>query len=175
MPSHMNNIWLSYLSHVLVNKCIQLAKRHCPACTEGFKSPLLHYHVQLSLLEKIKCYFEEARGPMIADTGKCFECFIKVCNIDDVSENNYLFTGQTFLLMVSAESIYYGRYISEESDAVLFPKPTPDAVKIMNGCYPCPSNAVQGSKATSNKRKKVEKKKIVDTSDFEFPLSCDFD
>lgn len=173
MSSHINNIWLSYLSHVLVNKCIQLAKQHCPACTEGFKSPILHYHMQLGLLQKIKCYFEEVRGPMITDIAKCFECFDKVCSVRDASEINYLFTGQTFLLMVTAESVYYGRYITNETDAVLFPKPKPEAIKLMNDCYA--PNTAQAVKPLSNKRKKIEKKKTVEGKQFEYPLSCDFD
>lgn len=167
----MNNIWLSYLSHVLINKCLQLVKQHCPACTNGLKSPVLHYHMQLGLLDKMKCYFEEIRGSMITDIVKCFECFLNVYTIDDANENNYVFIGQTFLLMSTAESVYYGRYITEETDGVLFPKPQPEALKIMNECYS--STIAQTSKSIPNKRKKIEKKKTVLATAPEFSLSYD--
>lgn len=179
MSYHLNELWLCYLVHILVNKCIKLSKDKCPGCKDELNSPLLHYHIQLSLLEKIKFYMEEVRGPMMKKIGVYFEGFSKISKVEDANENNYLFTGQTFLLMASAESIYYGRYLTEDTYCMLFPKPKPTMLKVTNNSYTrsAPSSTSQGSKNGDNKRRKVEKKKKQDDEEptFEIPMHYNYE
>lgn len=131
MSVHCNNIWLAHLTNILVNNCITIARRKCAACKNGIKSSLLHYHLQSSLFEKVKDHFEEVRGPMINKIDSCYNVFeSKPDNLEN--KEQYLFGGQTFLLLSTPESIYFGRYVTEELDVLLFPRVRPEALKIMS-------------------------------------------
>ena len=156
MGNHINEYWLAYLTHTIVMKCLQISKERCPACKDNMASPLLHFHIQMSLLDKVKCYFEEIRGPMIKDIEGCFNKFSAQISITDDGAN-YHFVGQTFLMMATAESLYYGRYLDESNDAVLFPRHEPDAIRIFNGSLKRPS-APSPKPVVETKKRKVLKK-----------------
>lgn len=151
MVDNSNEYWLAYLTNSVVVKCLQLSKERCPGCKERMTSPLLHYHLQLSLLDKMKCYFEEVRGPMIKDIEECFQSFASQISLND-DGTNFHFLGQTFMMMATAESLYYGRYLDDNNDARLFPRPIPEPLKIFNGTLKRPS---------SPKLKEAKKKKIL--------------
>ena len=155
---NMNNnrtseLWMAWITNSIVVKSLQLSKERCPACKENLSSPLLHYHIQLSLLDKMKCYFEETRGPMVKSIEQCFDDFAVHIGLKE-DGSNYYFLGQTFLLMATAESLYYGRYVDEGIENELYPKAQPDAIHILNGTLKRPLTS-------SSKSSEVKKKKIV--------------
>lgn len=124
MDTHANAVWMAYLTNILISNCIIKAKNRCAGCKNNIQSPLLHYHFQSSLLDKVKEHFEEVRGPIISNIEKCFTSFIKIYD-SKTNKKNFLFSGQTFLLLATPESIFYGRYMTEEMDSTLFPKNEP--------------------------------------------------
>ena len=124
MDTHASAIWMAYLTNVLVDNCIFQARNRCAGCKNNIQSRLLHYHIQSSLLDKVKEHFEEVRGPIINNIEKCFISFTKIHDIK-TNKANFLYSGQTFLLLATPESIFYGRYMTEEMDSTLFPKTKP--------------------------------------------------
>ena len=117
-----STIWLAYIVNMFVTNTLLKTKQHCSGCRKDLKSPLLHFHIQASLLEKLKLYFEEVRGDMISSFEECFAAFVRDTNIN-LNKDQYLFSGQTFLLLATPESIYYGRFITEDIDARIRPRP----------------------------------------------------
>lgn len=171
---HCNNVWLAHLTNILVNNCIGIARRKCAACKNGIKSTLLHYHLQSSLFEKVKEHFEEVRGPMINKIDSCYNVFEnKPEGLDN--KEQYLFGGQTFLLLSTPESIYFGRYVTEELDLLLFPRPRPEALKIMNEEMNS-NTSLKPSKYRKKEKKVVPqlKKDSEDVSLHETDISFDY-
>ena len=121
---YYQEFWLGYLSSVLVQKCIQLARERCPGCTKTFKSSLLHLHEQMSLENKLECYFEEVRGLFVSKIRLYFAEFekkIKVPCSEDIKKL-YIDFGKAFLFMTTPRSIYYGRYIDESNCELIHSK-----------------------------------------------------
>ena len=156
MTAYGSPVWLGYLTHLVITNCLVKAKGKCAACKNNITtSPLLHYHLQSSLLEKMKDNFEEVRGPMISEIELCFNSYVQLYGLD-VEKNNYIFTGQTFLLLSTPESIYFGRYINEELYAILFPQANPEAVKILSATpRKCEEN--KSKKRRENKPTEISK------------------
>ena len=152
-----NELWMAFLSNVIVTESLKLSKQRCPACKEGFVSPLLHYHIQLSLLDKMKCYFEEVTGPMIRNIEDLLQSFQQQIHTDD-NCINLSFLGQTFLTMATAESIYFGRYIDNQIDLELFPKQCEPSIQIVNESLKRAAPPVK-QPAEIKKRKPTNKKK----------------
>ena len=165
-----SELWMAWLTNTIVVKSLQLSKGRCPACKDNLSSPMLHYHIQLSLLDKMRCYFEETRGPMIQSIEQCFDDFAAQIGLKE-DGSNYYFLGQTFLLMATAESLYYGRYVNEEIENELFPKAQPDAIHILNGTMkrPLPSS----SKAIEVKKKKIAQPKLKRETIYNFDEDYD--
>ena len=149
-------MWLAFLANIIVTECLKLSKQRCPACKEEMVSPLLHYHIQLSLLDKMKCYFDEVVGPMIRNMDELHLNFKHQVSVDD-EDSNLTFLGQTFLTMATAESIYFGRYIDNQIDVQLFPRRAEPVIQIVNEAM---KRSAPPSKSVAEiKKKKLHKKK----------------
>ena len=96
-------------------------------CKSKLKTPLLHFHEQTGLLDKIKLYFEEARGTLISQLNKVFVEFTKKIPEKYSKEDRdlYISNGRSFLFVMTPEGIYYGRYLTESSDEFIHSKNAP--------------------------------------------------
>lgn len=111
-----NADWIGYLAENTIQKCISLTLVECPGCKDGMKSDILHLHSQLSLLEKIQNHFETARGQMLESLNTFYkEIESKLPHSSERSKDMsvYCSIGRFFLLTISAQALYYGRYVNE--------------------------------------------------------------
>ena len=124
MSLYYQEFWIGYLSSVMIQKCIKLARERCPGCAKKFKSALLHLHEQLSLEQKLDCYFEEVRGLLVSKIGFYFADFEKkmVEPYGDDFKKLYIDYGKSFLFLANARTIYFGRYIDESNCELIHSK-----------------------------------------------------
>lgn len=117
-------LWVGYLTSIIIQKCIKLARERCPGCERKFKSALLHLHQQVSLEQKLDCYFEEVRGLLVSQIGFYFAEFEKKMGEDCVEDfkKMYIQHGKSFLFLTNARAIYYGQYINENNCEMIHSK-----------------------------------------------------
>ena len=122
MTFYYNDSWLGFLAENIVRKSTEKIENECNGCKDGMKSVILHLHYQLSLLEKIKINFECIRAQMLKEIPTYYVTFEKkLPHSDDLvkDKNIYCAVARTFLVTCTAETIYYGRYITEENDSYI--------------------------------------------------------
>lgn len=120
MTFYYNDSWLGYLTEILVRESMNICQKECPGCRDDMKSAILHLHHQISLLDKLKMYFERIRGEMLTKITTYYSQFEKkLPHSDDLSSDKNIYCGvaRTFLITCTAETIYYGRYITESTDS----------------------------------------------------------
>ena len=117
-----HDTWMGYLTEQIIRQVVAMGTLKCPGCQDKLKSPLLHLCHQQSLLDKMKYYFEEVRGPMLSCIVEYYE---QVCELlphsDDLEYDRdiYCLTGRTWLTIASCEAVYYGRFVSTLNDAYI--------------------------------------------------------
>ena len=119
---YYSDVWIGFLCENVVRQVVQLSKLRCPGCEDKLFSPLLHLHEQLSLLDKLRNYFEEVRGTLLPTLPELYTMFQdKLPHSDDLSrdQESYISIGHNFLLTIGAESLYYGRYLSGLNDSYI--------------------------------------------------------
>ena len=122
MVSYYNDNWIAYLCEQIVRQTCQKSKGNCPGCVNKLNSPLLHLHKQLSLLDRIRQYFNEIRGLMLHDIATYYSTFCsKLPHTDDKKKDKliYLNIARNFLLTVTPDSLYFGRYLDENNDSFI--------------------------------------------------------
>ena len=122
MVSYCNDNWIAFLCEHIIRKSHQRCKDDCPACLNKLNSPLLHKHLQLSLLEQLRIYFTEMRGLILQDLDRLYNQFsYKLPHSDDKKRDKviYINIARNFLLTASCDSIYFGRYIDEHNDSFI--------------------------------------------------------
>ena len=122
MVFYCNDTWVAFLCESIVRRACQKTLENCPACKSKLKSPILHLHEQLALLEKIKIYFEEIRGAILHDISKYYDCMSSnLPHSDDKKKDKLLYIniGRNFLITATADSIYYGRFVDEHNDCYI--------------------------------------------------------
>ena len=122
MTFYYNDSWLGYLSEKFVRASLKHSQDNCPGCRDNMSSALLHLHHQMSLLEKLRKYFEEIRGDLLSNTTTLYTEFEKkLPHSDDLSKDKmiYLNVARHFLLTSNAETLYYGRYITDGLDSYI--------------------------------------------------------
>ena len=62
---YYHDFWIGFLSEQIVRQAVEMALIKCSGCEGKMHSPLLHLHHQLSLLDKLRTYFEEIRGSLL--------------------------------------------------------------------------------------------------------------
>ena len=117
-----HEVWIGFLCKQLVRQVVQMSILKCPGCEDKLISPLLHLHQQQSLLTKMKCHFEEVRGPMLTSIDSYYE---QVSDLLPHSQNLekdrviYINTGRMWLLVATTEAVYYGRYVTDMNDTYI--------------------------------------------------------
>ena len=119
---YYHDFWIGFLSEQIVRQAVELTLIKCPGCEDKMYSPLLHLHHQLSLLDKIRTYFEEIRGSLLPTIDTLYEQFKdKLPHSDDLDKDNevYIKNGRFFLISITSEALYYGRYLNEMNDSFI--------------------------------------------------------
>ena len=119
-PYH--DVWLGFLTGVVIRRCVEIAVHRCPACKNKLKCPVLHLHHEQSLLQKMKTYYDEVKATLLPKINEFYELtkhILPRSNDDEKSKEMYTSSGAMFLQMTSAEGLYYGRYIHERNDSLI--------------------------------------------------------
>ena len=119
---YYHDFWVGFLSEQIARQTVEMAITKCPGCEDKMNSPLLHSHHQLSLLDKLRCYFEEIRGSILPTIDALYEQYKeKLPHSDDLDKDKeiYLKNGRFFLISITAEALYYGRYLNEMNDSYI--------------------------------------------------------
>ena len=101
---------------------MQMSVKKCPGCEDKLFSPVLHLHNQLSLLDKMKNYFETVRASLLTSLDALYEQFeSKLPHSDDEETDRHIYTNNAriFLITASPETIYYGRYMNDMIDSYI--------------------------------------------------------
>ena len=119
--SYFIEYWYSFITTLTVTKCLTLCKERCPVCSNNMASPVLHEHLQLSMLEKIERHLFEARGVMSSKFDEIIAQFMNTLeqNFDEEERSEFITMGRSFLLSNTPQSLYFGRFVTEETDRYL--------------------------------------------------------
>lgn len=119
---YYSEFWTAFLCENFVRQAVQLSELQCPGCHDKLKSPLLHQHHQNSLLDKVRIYFEEIRGTLLQTLPELYtQIESKLPHSNDMANDRemYLNSGRQFLLQITSDALYYGRYISDLLDPII--------------------------------------------------------
>ena len=115
--------WIGFLSNFIITKCIKVCKDRCPGCEIKLRSLLLHKHEQFSLLDKIRIHYDEIRGivgPLLETIYDVVQH--KLPHGTDLKKDKecYCQMGHNFLSLTCPDSLYWGRYLTEYNDEIVF-------------------------------------------------------
>lgn len=116
---YFDDIWIAFLNERIVRQAVRLSEIKCPGCQSNLKSPLLHLHHQHSLLDKLTLYFDEIRGSILPTVPELYDQIKeRLPHSDDPSKDKdcYVNIGRQFLITLSCEALYWGRYQNEMID-----------------------------------------------------------
>jgi len=104
--------WLGYVTAEVVYQCISLCDEECLACKNGVISPLLHYHNELNLKDKIQRYL----GRVNINLDSLFDQFILRFGWFALNRTQYIQLADIFLSVSTPEAMVYGKYITHQND-----------------------------------------------------------
>lgn len=119
---YFSELWIAYLTEQFIRQAAELSRLRCPGCIDKLKSPLLHQHEQENLLQKLRSHFEEIRGNTLLVLTEYYKRIQhKLPHSDNPAKDEecYISTARQFLLITTADSLYYGRFISEFLDGIV--------------------------------------------------------
>ena len=112
--------WFGYLSAQAIGLCGDRLTKDCPGCQNGIISPLLHLHTHFNLLETMKKYMHLIALEM--DFQLLYNNFILKFGYFNISEEEFIKSGESFIKFSTPDAIYYGNYITQEIDHALYSK-----------------------------------------------------
>lgn len=132
-----NNIWLGFIVAEVVKQCIDLCKAECLACTSNMLCPVLHFHNELSLRDKIARHLKN----VTLNIDALFDQFIIQFGWFSLDRAKYIRVGDAFLLVTTPDAIFYGKYITPQNEGAIYgqrqvtpsPPTTEPTVQITNG------------------------------------------
>jgi hypothetical protein len=119
---YYSEFWTAFLCENFVRRAVQLSEIQCPGCQDKLKSPLLHIHHQHSLLDKIRRNFEEIRGTLVQTIPELYaQIEARLPHSDDLTKDRemYISSARQFLLQITSDALYFGRYMSELLDPII--------------------------------------------------------
>lgn len=117
-----NADWVGFLAENIIQRCVSLTQTECSGCKDGVKCDILHLHHQQSLLDKVQNHFEAARGDVLNHLCDLYkEMEEKLPHSSDMRKDRSIYcgVGRFFLLTISPQALYYGRYVNELNHAVI--------------------------------------------------------
>ena len=119
MTFYNNDDWIGYLAEIIIRKCSALSTAECSGCKDGMKSDILHLHNQMSLLMKLQHHFEAVRAELLKHLEVLYNVVEpKLPHSNDKKRDKAIYCnlGRVFLITLSPEALYYGRYVNEMND-----------------------------------------------------------
>ena len=122
MTFYDNTEWIGFLAENIIQRCITLTLEECSGCKDGVRCDILHLHHQLSLLDKVKKHFEIARGEVLHSLGPLYreiESKLPHSGYQKKDSTIYREVGRYFLLTITPQALYYGRYVNDANHGVI--------------------------------------------------------
>ena len=122
MTFYNNENWIGYLAENVIQKCVSLSLVECSGCRDNMKCDILHLHNQMSLLMKLQQHFEPVRAEMLNSLNELYkQVEMKLPHSDDKKKDMTIYcnVGRIFLIILSPEALYYGRYVNEMNDSFI--------------------------------------------------------
>ena len=110
--------WFAFLGADIIQHCIECCEQECPACNDGLFSPLLHFHNQSDLYEKLCRYYYRTVQEM--DIADLFDRFVLQFGWFSLNREEFISIGQHFVRFSTPGAIFYGQYITKENDFALY-------------------------------------------------------
>ena len=117
-----SEVWKGYIVGLFVSSCVNLDRKNCPGCKAKLLCPLLHQHLQFSLLDKIRIHFDHVKPVLIKRIERLYKLIEdKLPHSDNMNVDRELYCKAGVYLLENAcpESIYWGRYIDEFNDSYI--------------------------------------------------------
>ena len=117
---YCSDLWLAYVSNRVVDEAIKLVRRDCPGHKKAFNSALLHQCQQMSLHDKLAVRFNEIRSAILRQLDSLYEELKdSLPNSDDLDQDkaDAIAIARQFLLTATPDSLYYGRFVTEDTDS----------------------------------------------------------
>lgn len=108
--------WLGYVTAEIVYRCMTLCDEECLACRNGVISPLLHFHNELNLKDKISRYLHRVN----INLDDLFDKFILQFGWFALNRTQYIQLADIFLSVSTPEAIVYGKYITHQNDFAIY-------------------------------------------------------
>ena len=109
---NFNKAWFAFISAEIMRQCIDLCNKECLACKEGILSPILHYHNELNLREKMVRYIDRVELNLMT----MFDLFIIRFGWFHLDRDQFLGNAQAFIDFSTPDAMFYGKYINYEND-----------------------------------------------------------
>ena len=116
--------WLGYVTAEVVHKCVTMCSEECLACRNGIISPLLHFHNELNLKDKLHRYLSR----VVIDLDHLFDQFILQFGWFALNRQHFIQLAEIFLNVSTPDAILYGKYIRPDNDQAIYGQPDPIAV-----------------------------------------------
>ena len=119
MTDYFSNVWIAFLSDNIARDVIKRSSKSCPGCKDKLGSPLLHAHVQDSLLTKLEKHFAESQGFLLKQLEQLYDRFkdhLPHSNDKDKDKEIYIDAARSFILHSTSHSIMYGLYVNPITD-----------------------------------------------------------
>ena len=111
-----NKTWFAYISAEIIRQCVDICAKECRACRDGILSPLLHYHNELNLREKMVRYVDRVELNLMT----LFDLFIIQFGWFGLDRDGFLNNAQAFVDFSTPDAIFYGKYITYENDYAIY-------------------------------------------------------
>lgn len=108
--------WFGFLSAEIIRQCIDICAKECLACQNGVLSPLLHYHNELNLHEKMTRYVDRVE----LNLSTLFDQFVIQFGCFTMDRDLFLNHAQAFVDFSTPDAIFYGKYITYENDFAIY-------------------------------------------------------
>ena len=111
-----NKTWFAYISAEIIRQCVDICNKECLACKDGALSPLLHYHNELNLRQKMERYIDRVELNLMT----LFDLFILQFGWFGLDRDQFLANAQAFIDFSTPDAIFYGKYITYENDFAIY-------------------------------------------------------
>ena len=151
-----SRIWLGYVAAQVVHECIALCAEECLACTNRVTCPLLHYHNELNLKDKLQRYLRH----VVLDLQQLFDQFILQFGWFALNRQNYIQLADIFLSVSTPEAILYGKYITHQNERAIYGQldaPTPSVPAYASDEIP---NSESTEKKSSKRKPQPTEKQV---------------
>ena len=119
---YCSDIWYAVLASVVFSECEKKSLKDCPGCKAQLKNPILHEHIQLSLLDKMRTNFNEVRGQIITSICSLYDTVSeKLPHSPDLVRDKEIYTNNAIVFLTSThpDALYWGRYLDENNDGLI--------------------------------------------------------